>query len=227
MAIALDSTSTNGYAVGDVITWQHTCSGNNRVLLVGVSILSVVGASVSSITYGGQSLTLVRARASVSGAVRSELWRIIAPTTGANDVVVTLSDSLDNVCSAVSLTGAHQGSPTEGAADNSATNVGAADATVDVTTVYDSDWVVDVVSALDLTVSVGVGQTERQNVSGSLGSGGMSTEGPKSPAGAVTMNWTDIAGLVTWTTVASAIKPAVIPLVHSFRSGRSRAIYRM
>ena len=206
---ASNSTYLSAAAEPDgIYSWSHTCTGANRFLVVGVSMLSVAGSSVTGITYNGVALTKIGHVASVSGAVRAELWGLIAPATGSNTITVTLSTALDSVGCAVSFTGVHQTSPTEGFNSASATNVGAADATVDVTTVADNDWVIDCVATDDTAITVGAGQTQRWNTTGTLGSGAGSTEGPKSPAGAVTMSWTDVAALATWTISAISIKPA-------------------
>ena len=131
------------------------------------------------------------------------------PALGSNTVEVTLSAALDSIGAAVSFDGVRQSDSTEGANSATATNVGTADATVDVTTVADNDWCVDVVASSDTAISVGSGQTSRSNVTGALGSGAMSTEGPKSPAGAVTMSWADVGALATWSIVSVALRPVV------------------
>lgn len=208
LGVLFDATSNSGYNTADAsYSWNHTCTGSNRLLLVGVSILSVAGASVSGITYNSVALSLIRARASAAGAVRSEIWGLVAPATGLNAIEVTLSAALDSIGSAVSLTRVNQSLPTEAANDASATNVGAADATVDITSVADSDLIVDNVATDDTAITVGTGQTQRTNVTGTLGSGGISTEGPKTPAGSVTMNWSAVAALATWTIVGVAVRP--------------------
>lgn len=170
-------------------------------------MLSVAGSSVSGITYNGVALALLKAQASVSGAVRAEEWGLAAPASGAHTVAVTLSAGLDSIGGAVSFVNVQQTSPTEGANSATATNVGAADATVDITTVADRDMVVDVVATDDTAITVGGGQTSRNNVTGTLGSGAMSTEGVKTPAGVVTMSWSSVGALATWSTVAVALRP--------------------
>ena len=165
MAVAFDATSNSGYQTAASYNWSHTCSGSNRILIVGVSMLSVVGSSVSSITYNGVALTKIRSDASVSGAVRTELWRLVNPATGANTVAVTLSAALDSISGAQSFTGVNQTSPIEVNAGASATNVGAADATVDLTTINDGEMVVDVVATNDTAITIGASQTQRWNVS--------------------------------------------------------------
>lgn len=207
--IQFDATSNSGYQTAQsTYSWSHTCTGSNRYLRVGVSMLSVVGSSVSGITYGGVALTLVRARASAIGAVRAELWELIAPATGANTIAVTLSAGLDSAAGAISYTGVHQTTASEGAADNSATNsISASDATVNVTTVAANDIVSDVVATDDTTITVGANQTSRYNVTGTLGSGAGSDEEAKPSAQTATMSWTGVGGAATWTIVAAAIRP--------------------
>jgi len=145
--------------------------------------------------------------ASVTGAVRSELWGLVNPASGSNTVAVTLSTGLDSASGAISFNQVHQTSPTEGFNSASATNgVSAADATVSVTTVANDDLAVDNVATDDTAITVGAGQTSRNNVTGTLGSGANSTE-PKGAPGAVTMSWTNVAGLATWSTAVIALRP--------------------
>lgn len=169
-------------------------------------MLSVAGSSVSSITYNSVAMTLLRAKASVSGAVRAELWGLVAPTLGTNSIAVTLSASLDSAGSAVSFDSVNQTVPTEAVNDASATNVGAADATVNITTVANNDMVVDVVATDDTAITVGVGQISRANTTGTLGSGAMATNGPINPAAVVAMNWTNVGALATWSIVGVGLR---------------------
>lgn len=206
--IQFDAASNSGYQTAQsTYTWNHTCTGSNRHLLVGISMLSVAGSSVSGITYNGVAMTFLGAKASVSGAIRVELWGLVAPATGTNAIAVTLSASLDSVGGAISTTGVHQTSPTEAFNSASATNVGAADATVDVTTVADNDWVLDAVATSDTTITVTGTQTQRSNVSGALGSGATGSQGPKTPPGTVTSAWTNVGALATWSIAAIALRP--------------------
>lgn len=202
-----DAASNSGYKTATAsYSFDHTCSGNDRYLTVGVEMLSVGGSSVSGITYNGVALSLIKSQASVAGAVRVELWGLVAPAAGTHSVAVTLSAALDSAASAVSFFNAHQTVPYESASSATATNVGAADATVTVNTIADGDWTVDVVATDDAAITVGAGQTQRSNVTGALGSGAMSTEGAKTPAGSVTMSWTDVGALATWSIVAVALR---------------------
>lgn len=206
--IQFDAASNSGYQTAQsTYSWSHTCTGSNRYLTVGISMLSVAGSSVLSITYNSVVLSLIKAQSSAAGAVRSELWGLVAPATGSNTIAVTLSTGLDSIGGADSYTSVEQTTPYEAANSATATNVGAADATVDVITVADNNWVIDNVATDDTAITVGAGQTSRNNVTGTLGSGAMSTEGPKTPAGTVTMSWTNVDALKTWAIVAAGLRP--------------------
>lgn len=206
--ITFDAASNSTYQTAQsTYSWSHTCTGSNRYLTVGISMLSVGGSSVTGITYSGIALSLIKAQASGAGAIRSELWGLVAPATGSNTIAVTLSASLDSAAGAVSYTGVEQTTPYEAANSATATNVGAADATVNVTTIANNDWTFDNVATDDTAITVGAGQTSRNNVTGTLGSGAMSSEGPKTPAGSVTMSWTNVDALKTWAIVAAGLRP--------------------
>lgn len=205
--IAFDAASNSGYqAASSSYSWSHICTGSDRYLLVGISMLSLA-QTVSSITYNGVNLTLLGSKNSISGACRVELWGLAAPATGSNTIAVTLSGSIASAGCASSFTGVHQTSPTEAFNSAQATNVGASDATVDVTSIADNDFAIDIIATDDGAITVGSGQTQAGNVTGAGGSGAMSYEGPKTPAGAITMSWTDVGALATWAIASIALRP--------------------
>lgn len=219
--IAFDAASNSTYqAASSSYSWSHTCTGANRYLVVGVGMLSVA-QSVSSITYNSVALTLLGVQSSLTGAARVELWGLVAPATGSNTIAVTLTGAIASAGAAASYTGVHQSFSTEGFNSAQATNVGAADATVNVTTVADNDWVVDIVATDDTAITVGAGQTSRNNVTGAGGSAADSDEGPKTPAGSVTMSWTNIAALATWSIGAIALRPIAASGLSSARINNS------
>ncbi|MCK4692948.1 MAG: hypothetical protein KAT23_04925, partial [Anaerolineales bacterium] len=93
LAVSGTSVSTNYNAVPSV-TFQHTTpSGSDRLLMVAVSFDNDNLETVSSVTYNGDPLTFINARANSDDA-RVELWARVAPDVGSNlDVVVTFSTS--------------------------------------------------------------------------------------------------------------------------------------
>lgn len=120
-------------------------SGNDRFLSVDVSMLGP-GVTVTAMTYGGAACTKIGSKSTVTSFGGVECWGIKqsdsgAPAAGANTLAVTLSGSIEFTVEWASYSGVHQTIPTESFNSAQATNVGAADATVNITTVADNDWV--------------------------------------------------------------------------------------
>lgn len=108
MALAVDATA-NGTNSGATITFSHTCTGLQLVLICCVIIDSSSG-NVSKITYNGATFTKAVSELSGTNNKRTEIWYLINPSTGANNVIVTLTGSPSNLAYAgsVSFTGASQ-----------------------------------------------------------------------------------------------------------------------
>ena len=85
---------------------------------------------MSGVTYAGTALTLIGSQNNGT-SVRVELWQLVAPATGANNVVVTLSAAAKAACGAISLTGVDQTNPVD--ASNFAAST-SANPSVNVTT---------------------------------------------------------------------------------------------
>jgi len=111
-SIAYDAVGSGNNGGGSTsVSWSHTTgSGSNRIMIVGVSIRTTT-VSVSGITYGAQSLTFIRADTHSDGSVRSELWYLIAPTSGTATVTVTLSGTSRATGGSCTYTGVAQTSP--------------------------------------------------------------------------------------------------------------------
>lgn len=201
MALTLDSTSNSGIlSTVSSATWSHTCSGNDRILVVGTATRDVNSADgvVTGITYNSVALTKIRS--DVIGGVqycRSELWYLIAPDTGAHDIVVTLTASTEDVgCGAISLNGAVQSASAIDANNGSNAAAQSSPQTTSVTTIRNGCWVIDStynkVSATDFAAS----QTEYFKLNlRSLGDwGGGSYVANKNPPGSQAMTWTYSTG---------------------------------
>lgn len=198
MAIAYDTQTIGANSTTPV---SHTCTGSNRLLIVGV-LIGDTTTTVSTLTYNSVSLAQANRRTSTNMGV--ELWYLANPASGANNIALTLSAAQDYKIFALSLTGVHQASPLD--ANN--TGTGSTDPSVSVTTVADNSWVVDIVASFGSDLVVGAGQTQRINTTWLGGDlyGSASTEGPKTPAGAVTMSWTQTDS--EWVSCAASFAPA-------------------
>lgn len=117
MAIAFDTTSNSGVkAAASSATWSHTITGSLTNLVVGTGARDATDANrpVVSITYAAAALTLIRADAFDDADISTELWSRKSPTTGANNVVVTLTGSVGTwVACALSMTGVDQTTPND------------------------------------------------------------------------------------------------------------------
>lgn len=128
--ITLDSNSRgNDSAFQTSLTWAHTCSGENRVLYVLTSIESDTAPhsdqTVSSVTYNGVALTKITS-VYVTGDNGVEIWQLIAPSTGANNIVVTYTGEVDGSFGAgISFNGVDQTVPTNVSGTNQTTPAGA------------------------------------------------------------------------------------------------------
>lgn len=226
VGIAFDAIADSGYqAAQSTYTFTRTCSGNSRYLVVDVSILSA-GQTVTSIVddFGGGAvaMTLLGARSTVTSFGRVESWGLVAPISGTKTIQVNLSSSVVSAACAVSYTGVHQVSPTEGFNSNQATNVGATDATVAVTSVADLCWIHAAVATDDTAITAS--QTSRNNVTGAGGSGADEDTGPITPAGATTMSYTGVGALATWAIVGFALRPnTAASLLTTYLRGMLRA----
>lgn len=152
-------------------TWSHTLSGSDRFLAVSVSIRNQQSETVSGVTYAGTPLTFVGARANETSA-QVEIWQLVAPAVGTDNVVVTLSAPAKIVGGAVSLTGVDQTTPVaaSGFTAGSSTNP-----SLTFTAVATSAWVIDALafrSAGNSTPTATVGGGQVQRTSGYTETGG-------------------------------------------------------
>ena len=120
---AVYSGVNNGGTSSTTLSWSHTVnSGDNRLLIVTFHAFGGP-SSVSSVTYGGQSLTKVSDAYESSRSVLSSMWYLINPNVGTNTITVNYS-STTNTCagSSMSLFGVKQISPLYSYQSTTATN---------------------------------------------------------------------------------------------------------
>lgn len=207
--ITFDAASNSGdQAASANYTFNRTVTQANPYLSVNVELLTVTGATVTSVTDddggGNNALTFIGARSTVTGAGRVECWGLAGPVSGTKAIRVILSASIESVSTAQIHGGVNQTSPIEAFNSNQATNVGAANATVTVTPVSDNCWVIAACVANDTAITAG--QTSRNNVSGTLGSGADEDSGLIHPATATTMTYS-VGASKTWAIAGYAIRP--------------------
>lgn len=191
MAIAFDAASNGGSNSVTELTVSHTCTGDNRILFVGIQTSGGTD-NVSGVTYATVAMTRINTIATGGiGNNRSFLYYLIAPATGANNIVVTATASVNIRIANGSYTGARQ----SGVPDASGTANAASPATSvskSITTVADNSWTVSHGVDAAATLSAGTGTTQRAVFSTASSIFGDSN-GAITPAGAYSMAWNHTA----------------------------------
>ena len=213
MAIAFDaSANATGLFAVTSLTWSHTCTGSDRLLLV-ATIANDTAANdyVTGATYGGVAMTEIGTGLSpVSSADNRwlHLFYLLAPASGANNVVVSASSATFIDGSSASYTGVRQSAQP----DNTATsNSGAVTSeTTSLTTVADNCWVMLAFDGYDAGNQVAAGaSTTRRVVDAEYGHLAIfDTNGAVTPAGSRSLTSVTSGSLVHAHIMAS-FAPAV------------------
>ncbi|PJE64865.1 MAG: hypothetical protein COU90_01205 [Candidatus Ryanbacteria bacterium CG10_big_fil_rev_8_21_14_0_10_43_42] len=212
--IAYDATSNSGSKLNvSSFNWSHTTSGTNRLLVVGVAMNDSTDSdrTVTGITYNSVAMTNVREDDNDADNNSTSLWYLANPSSGANTIAVTLNGTNSGATgAAISLTGVDQLSPLD--AQNGSTLTNNNSLSTSVTTIADNAWVVDIIFSevgSQGTPAVGAGQTRVGLVETTPFDSAISYEGPKTPAGSVTMSWSNtVTGGADWSQSAASFKPA-------------------
>lgn len=207
MAIALDLVSSGRNSTGDFLDVSHTVSGSEKVLFVLTSVQDGNHANypIGVCTYGGVSLTKIRSD-EATGNNRTEIWRLINPTSGTANIRVQATNSLGEMAViGISLTGVDQTTPVD--AQNGTSGNSAAPST-SVTSVTDNAWFLTVASSEAGFSSNGTGQTTAATLTDQSFENARATyEGPITPAGAQTQNFVTAFG-ASWAISSIAVRPS-------------------
>jgi hypothetical protein len=159
MAIAFDSSASGAGTSTSPLVFSHTCTGSNLILFVSIGW----GAnSVTAVTYNGVALTKIAGQAQ-TGVSGTDLYYLINPATGANNVSISFSSSGLQAVSA-SYTGAKQSGQPD--SFNVGNTTGATSLTVATTVVAANCWLVGGFAASAGTIAAGTGTTQRQSIAG-------------------------------------------------------------
>lgn len=194
-AIAFDSASKATATTASTVSWTHTTSGTNRILFVLTS--SESATAPTSVTYNGVSMTKIF---DINGVTNQELWYLINPTSGANTVTITYSSSgTRKIGSASSYTGVKQTGQPE-VQTTPTRNPSTASLSQTITTSSNNSWVVMGGFSSASNLAPGTATTQRGTTADTGGgfyyTGLFDNNGPKTPAGNVTLEITMTAGNV-------------------------------
>ena len=163
-AIALDSANAGASGTGTSLTYAHTTAGSNRILFVGFAVTTQNTDDITGVTYNGVALTIVnKIKVPTTDDRWTYLYYLVAPATGANNIVISSTSSTAKTANAVSYTGASQ----TGVPDSSATNTATSGTTFSLTTtsVADNSWLVGLLRVGSTGLVAGSGTTLRGTVS--------------------------------------------------------------
>ncbi len=220
MAVTVDAIST-GSTTGTSVTISHTTtSASNREMVVGVSIRETGTTAVSSMTYNGVSLTF---KGSVlSAGAKVEIWSLVAPSSGTNNLVVNLNNAGGGTnVGVMTFTGVDQTTPL-GAFGSASGDATSGSATVSSAT---GDLVIGAVAVKDINQDLipGGSQTERWDLfTGTEANGGGSTA---AGAASVNMSWTWTAG-TNWAIGGVSVHQSTntAPVITSNGAGASASV---
>lgn len=190
MALAIDTTSNGAGGRATSLTWKHTCTGSDLVLIVGVSVWKDGGGTytISGVTYNGDAMTL--ANNIGDDDKRAYIFYLVNPDTGGSyNIVASVSGGDFGIVSggAVSITGASQTDPIgiTGGSTGSSSKV-----THTVTTTVADSILIDVFNCSDVPQShtAGPGQTLYESRDGKQCMSG--SYKATTTVGNYTMSWT-------------------------------------
>jgi hypothetical protein len=215
--IAFDAATSGGLTnPGTSQIWSHTCSGTNRILFV-EAFNAGGGDILTGVTYAGVAMTLVNKVTIDSQS--TQLFYLVAPATGTNNVVVSYSASTIILSNASSYTGANQ----SGQPDASTTHSGQVAAnnnfTTTLTTIADNSWTI-LASRENSSASEVASTGSTQRVLNNGGTGIYDSNGAITPAGSYSMS-VKVGQTADWMNVMASFAPytppsAVIPSLRWF-----------
>jgi len=206
--VSYDTYSSHAEISMGSVSWNHTCSGTNRLLIVSISTDMAMGGNINSVTYNGTSLT--KKEYIANGAICSaELWYLANPPSGSSlPIQVNTDMGLAVTCTGISFYGVDQSSPVGNS--NNATGSSETSASVSVNTTNIYEIVVDAV-ALDWPFnSYTSDQTERNTCNIAIIYHGCATA--SGTGSSVNMSWTlSEPSPIAWAMSAMTINPENCP----------------
>lgn len=187
-AIAFDAVASDTALAATSLTFAHTCTGSNLVLGAPARVYDLLDTgddNITGITYN--SVALTRVNTEVATNIRTYMYILTAPATGANNLVLSASEASNIYGIAQSYTGCSQtGQPN---AENSDASTSATNLTVSVTTTADNCWLVSGTSNNQggTNPQPGTNTTARYQA---LTHAGGDSNAPMTPAGSHSQNWT-------------------------------------
>lgn len=113
MAVVHDADSNANSGAGTVasLTWSHTTTGSNTLLVVGLTWIGNT-ATMTSVTHAGNNPTGTTGQYASTGTIyNTQIWWWVNPTTGAQNIIATPSTSTNIFGGGATFTGVDQTTP--------------------------------------------------------------------------------------------------------------------
>ena len=200
MAITFDAAAGQKTTGASTNTFSHTVAAgqSNEIILVTVDC----GATVNSVTYGGQTLTQLASTTGQGGGEIFSVWYLLGPPTGANNVVVTCAASTFIIAASASYYNVAQSS-TFGTAATNASSSGQTSSTNTVTTTASNQLVYDTVNNTAAGTDT---PTASQTKRGQPASSGAATGDIAATGSNMTLTWSFPSA--NWAQISVAMNPA-------------------
>lgn len=190
MAVAFDAKANGSANPGTSVTYAHTVGvGSDRLLILGISTNATTD-KVTTVTYNGVNMNRLTTQQADTTNFFLYLYYLLAPATGANNVVVNVSSSEAVFCASVSYTGVTNQVSFPDSFNKGTDGTGNYTAT---TTVVASNCWLFATSRSNGTVTAGAGTLIRDNVNtasnissdsnAAVGTGSQSLQFNSSPGG--------------------------------------------
>lgn len=205
-AIAFDNATSTGVNSDTSSTAVLNVTSSANTLL----LASVISQNqVSGVTNGGSAMTKIMDFNSAHNAW-SSMWCIVAPPSGSNTIKASFSTGAATLM-VESYAGVNQSCTLDNTA-SSAPALASTTVAISLTTVADNAWVTGFFNSNQAAApTAGANTTARtSNAGGAIDYSGMLADnnGPKTPAGSVTLNANGSNGF--WTTIAVSLAPAAV-----------------
>ena len=220
-AIAVDTTSSSGpKAAFASFSWSHTVGSSlsNSAVIVPIQLRDGSGTDlpVSTVTVGGNSASKAYEPSQMTdvdtGHTLASIWIRLAPSSGANTIVVTPTGTVDfGGAQAISLSGISQSTtPNQTATGNDPASA-SSDPSVNITPTVDGCIIIDsIYDQSDTDFTVGANQTQIAQYDPKNGGGdrAFSSYSIQTTATLEAMNWTPTANTDKWISAVAAFAPA-------------------
>lgn len=183
-AIAYDNATKRTWTAGGTVTFSHTTTGSDLVLIVTIFHFD---STVSGVTYNGTALTeLVDQVNNSASANYTAVYYLVNPDTGSNNVSITMSNSNNIEAVAATYTGVDTASFPDAWVSSAGNN--SSSFSLGVTTTVDDCWLVVGERETDVGITKDSGTTRVTYAT--VGTFGWDSDGSVGTAGSKTYSTT-------------------------------------